>query len=400
VDRNILLVTTRTPWPTSSGGQQRTFLLAEAIRGIANLHMLLVNPKPEPTASEIDVMTKEFGLVRNGILRTKSQSRWTRLFFPGRSEFGHDPVLSKSILEISRQLNCETAVFRYLPIAARSSIKTHGELIRLVDVDDVPSIRARTEADQETGLRRIVKLWSASRIKASERRAVSRTSGGWVSCEADLRNIPDGRFAILPNIPIDAAVGPASESLCEQDKSSQSILFVGAMGYSINVQAIQWFLKDVWPLVLRRKPDARIRIAGGGLGESFRKSFSAIPGVELLGYVEDLASEYQRCALSVVPISAGAGTKIKVLESLRFGRTIVLTSHSLRGYEDVLADTTDLSVADDPHRMATAITSLLGDPARRERMARHGQEVVNKHFGFEAFAKLVCDKIEESRHPC
>ena len=70
----------------------------------------------------------------------------------------------------------------------------------------------------------------------------------------------------------------------------------------------------------------------GGLDDKRRDTYSRIKGVRLLGFVDDLAAAYASSALSVVPISAGAGTKIKVLESYRYGRPVVVTRHSLRGY--------------------------------------------------------------------
>ena len=118
--------------------------------------------------------------------------------------------------------------------------------------------------------------------------------------------------------------------------------------------------------------------------------------MKLLGFVEDLEQVYDDCAVSVVPISAGAGTKIKVLESLRNGRPVVLTSHSLRGYEDVLENGRDLLVADRPSDMASAIVRLLKSPETRESMARSGQPRVDRHFGFDAFASAVTGVLERA----
>jgi glycosyltransferase involved in cell wall biosynthesis len=165
------------------------------------------------------------------------------------------------------------------------------------------------------------------------------------------------------------------------------------MDYSINRMAVDWFVDKVWPAVIRQRPAARFRIAGGALDEPRKQRYSAIEGVELLGFVDDLAAAYRESSMSVVPISAGAGTKIKVLESLRYGRPVVLTSHSLRGYENVLADARDLLVADDPAHMATSIVHLLDSPETRESMARSGQAQVDKHFGFDRFAAVVADAL-------
>ena len=310
---------------------------------------------------------------------------------PGKAELGYSSAVSDAVTDTARRLSCDTVVFRYLPLAAKS-VGNDG-IRRIVDIDDVPSLRTKTEVTQEAGVRKIAKQWIAHSIANYQERAISLVDGGWVSCEDDLDIIGDGRFTVLPNIPMDALEGPVDKSLCSQNRESKSILFVGAMGYHINKVAMDWFLQDVWPLVLKQSPDATVNIAGGGLDELRRREYGSMAGVDLLGFVEDLAALYRESAMSIVPISAGAGTKIKVLESYRFGRPVVLTSHSLRGYESVLTDGQEVAVADDPAKMASSISALLDSPETRESMARSGQALVETHFGFDRFAALVADVL-------
>lgn len=395
--RKVLLVSARTPWPTSSGGQQRTFLLCKAIQQVADLHLLLLQPKPGPTASDIEVMQREFGLGDDGIVTIPRASRWQRLSNPGRHAFYHHDAVTRAVTGAADKLGCDTVVFRYLPLASRSAGSHRTELTRLVDVDDVPSLRAATEATQERGLRAIGRRWIAASIRRWQKWATDQTDGGWVACDEDLGIIDDQRFTVLPNIPLQAWDEPVDASLCAQDPETRTVLFVGAMGYGINRQAMDWFTSQVWPIVVRERPDARLNIAGGGLDDGRRDAYAGIPGIRLLGFVDDLAAAYAASALSVVPISAGAGTKIKVLESYRYGRPVVVTSHSLRGYGHVLQDGRDLLVADEPGQMASAIVRLLDSPDTRESMAQSGQALVEQHFGFERFAAIVAKALNDHR---
>ena len=393
----VLLASARTPWPTSSGGQQRTFLLCKAIQRVADLHLLLLNPKPKPTAAEIEVMRTEFGLGEDAIVTIARSPRWRRLNSPGRHRFGHDAAFARAVTTAAARLKCDTVVFRYLPLASRSTGSDRSGFTRLVDVDDVPSLRATTDALQQRGLRAIVKRRVAANIVRWQQRATARIDGGWVACEEDLEIIGDERFAVLPNIPLQAFDGPVDPTRCVQHAGSRTVLFVGAMGYGINRDAMDRFTREVWPIVIRERPDARLDIAGGGLDDGRRGTYSGIPGVRPLGFVDDLAATYASSAMSVVPISAGAGTKIKVLESYHYGRPVVVTRHSLRGYGQVLRDGRDLLVADEPAQMASAIVRLLDSPETRESMARSGQALVDRHFSFERFAAIVADLLETYR---
>ncbi len=390
---NVLLVTARPPWPTASGGQQRTFLLSEAIRRVATLHTLLINPRPRPTPADLETMRQQFGLADDGVLETAPPSKWQHRLNPGKTEFSYSAPVAGAVTEAAERRGCKLAVFRYLPLASKSARGTADGLRRLVDVDDVPSLRTRTEADQASGVRRIGKSWIADSIGRWQQDAIDRVDGGWVSCQDDLDIIGDDRFSILPNIPLDAFDSAIDADRCRQDPDSNSVLFVGAMDYGINRQAMDWFLDKVWPKVTEQRPNARLRIAGGGLDSGRQQRYAGINSVELLGFVADLSTAYEQSSMSVVPISAGAGTKIKVLESLRYGRPVVLTSHSLRGYENVLEDGRDLLVADDPGRLAGSMVPLLDSPELRESMARSGQARVDEQFGFDRFATMVAEVL-------
>jgi glycosyltransferase involved in cell wall biosynthesis len=392
-ERNVLLVTARAPWPTSSGGQQRTFLLYQAIKRVANAHTLLVDPQPFPHEEEIAVMRQRFSLVHPEIHSTRRPSRWRRILSPGRCDLGYSQDLSTVISQKAQQLRCDTIVFRYLPLAGQAASPTGDGIRRVVDIDDAPSLRTRTEAEQEQGARRLAKRWVAFSTGLWQPKAIAGTDGGWVSCREDLDIIRDDRFQVLPNIPLDSFDQSVDESACEQ-VDSMSILFVGAMGYKINCQAVDWFLKNVWPKVFSKNHLAEFHIVGGGLDATRTAEYSTIPGVKMLGFVDDLKTAYRSCALSVVPISAGAGTKIKVLESLRFGRPVVLTTHSFRGYGHALRSGRDVIVEDDPGAMADSILDLLAAPGEREKMARSGQAIVAEHFGFDRFAAAVSRVLE------
>ena len=391
--RSILLVTARAPWPASSGGQQRTFLLYQAMQRLAKVHTLLVDPVPFPDCDAITVMRQRFGLVPGEIVSTRRPARWQRMLNPGRSDLGVSAAMSKLVSDRARQLRCDTIVFRYLPLAGKATNSFRDDIRRIVDIDDVPSLRTRTEAEHETGVRRLGKRWVAYSTRVWQRVAIDGTDGGWVSCQEDLELIRDDRFQILPNIPLNAFDEQIDQSHCDQSDST-SVLFVGAMAYEINRRAVDWFVENVWPTIVARNRRAEFLIAGSGLNSARLAEYASIPGVKVLGFVDDLEGIYRDCALSVVPISAGAGTKIKVLESLRFGRPVVLTSHSLRGYGHVLRSGRDVVVQDEPIAMAESILELLSAPDKREAMARSGQGLVATHFSFDRFVAAVANVLE------
>jgi len=184
--------------------------------------------------------------------------------------------------------------------------------------------------------------------------------------------------------------GPVVEDISAPDESrSQSVLVVGHLGWPANIRGIDWFIETVWPRIRESAPTAELRIVGGSLRRRLAEKWRKSPGVTVVGYVDDLAAEYQNTTVVVAPIIDGGGTKIKVLESLQYRRPVVVTVQALRGYERVLRHGESLLVAHDPAQFADSVTRLLGDPELRKRLALAGAAMVAQHFSKDAFVKEV-----------
>ena len=140
--------------------------------------------------------------------------------------------------------------------------------------------------------------------------------------------------SILPN-----AVAH-SDGAAESVAASEPVaLMVGSLWYRPNLDAAERFIFECWPEIRRSVPDARFRVVGGaGIEEPRVRAWSRIPGVECPGFVDDLAAEYRRARLTVMPIRSGGGTQIKALESLSHGRAPVVSRFVAQGFAPNLND--------------------------------------------------------------
>ncbi|MFZ4519866.1 MAG: glycosyltransferase [Microthrixaceae bacterium] len=152
--------------------------------------------------------------------------------------------------------------------------------------------------------------------------------------------------------------------------------FVGALDYEPNTEAVEWFVREVFPIVRTHRPDARFRVVGRGaeLVEWVRGE----AGVELVGRVPDLRAELDLTDVSVVPIRVGAGTRLKVVEALAHHLPLVTTTVGCEGI-DVVDGATAL-VADDARGFADACLRLLGDGALRQRLADAGADLFGERY--------------------
>jgi len=172
-----------------------------------------------------------------------------------------------------------------------------------------------------------------------------------------------------------------------QPGTGNRVLFVGT-STAPNVAGLNWFLKEVWPLIAKQKPDTIFWIAG-----SCGRALQELPaGAKVLGVVPDLAPLYRDAGVVVSPLPGGSGLKIKLVEGLAQGKAMVATAATILGVEHLVAGTVE--VTDEPDVFAARTVALLQDEALRMSKATLALDAAREHFAADAcyreFLDLVC----------
>ena len=174
---------------------------------------------------------------------------------------------------------------------------------------------------------------------------------------------------VLPNIYPDRR--PLEQSAAG---GPREILFVGTLIYPPNLDAVLYFCREIFPLIRREKGVSVVfHIVGAGAPEGL-DALKTKPGVKFMGYQEDLEPFYARAALVAVPLRAGTGTRLKILEAFALGRVVVSTSIGAQGLE--VSDGENILLADDPEAFAQACIEVMDHP---ERAARICAEALRLH---------------------
>lgn len=158
------------------------------------------------------------------------------------------------------------------------------------------------------------------------------------------------------------------------------IVFTGAMDYWPNVDAVQWFVKSILPLVRTRYPQARFYIVGGGAGPAVQ-ALAAEPGVQIAGRVPDVRPWLQHAAVVVAPLRVARGVQNKVLEGLAMARPTVVTAAALEGIAAKPGEALLLGMQGPD--VAKAISQILADPVAAAALGLRGRKIMEQCYRWD-----------------
>lgn len=163
-------------------------------------------------------------------------------------------------------------------------------------------------------------------------------------------------------------------------RRADELVFTGVMDYEPNVDGVEWFVREILPLVRRRVPKARFTIVGSKPVPRVQ-ALAAVEGVVVTGRVEDVREHLHRAAVSVAPLRIARGIQNKVLEAMAAGVPVVGTTSATQGVE--CEPGRDLLVRDDPAQFAAEVARLLEDPRAAEELGARGRALVEERYDWE-----------------
>jgi glycosyltransferase involved in cell wall biosynthesis len=246
----------------------------------------------------------------------------------------------------------------------------------VLDIDDIPSLFYQSAFDQAEGVVKKLRAFRQRYLwRRHESRIFERFDSVAVCSESDRAHFgSSNRVFVLPNGFVAPAVEPAPAPV-----APLRLGFIGTLVYEPNQQALRWFLREVWPLILKQAPGVTLRLVGKKSDEA---EWNAAANVQGLGFVADADAEMSTWALTVVPIFEGGGTRIKISTAFSRKCPVVSTTLGAHGYE--VAHDRELLLADSPADFAAACLRILNDRAVGARLAETAWSAFLKNWTWEA----------------
>lgn len=171
------------------------------------------------------------------------------------------------------------------------------------------------------------------------------------------------------------------------DVEPNSLFHIGAMDWLPNQESIRWLLEEVWPVVHREVPQAKLYLAGRKMPSQWMEA--TIEGVSVIGEVPDAMYFIGSKKINVVPLLSGSGIRVKIIEAMSIGKVVVTTAVGAQGID--YSDGENILIADTPEQFAQQIKRCLDDDAFCKRVGEAAARLVAEQYNKQVLAEQLIE---------
>lgn len=381
----LLFAANRFPYPPFRGDKLKIYNLAKKLSAKHELHLItfIQNKKDLQHLPELEKYFTKIHLIKH--------SKWDSFLQTLKAIFSKKPLqvgffrskrMKESIDELLRVEHFDAVHIQHLRLAQYWKNKT--EIPRILDLPDAYSLYWKRRVKSTQGLMKSFNFIEFKRVFSYEpilskfdlALVCSKEDYNYLIKEHGLSNVN-----ILPNGVDSQKFDFPSNSYNE----NLSILFTGNMDYAPNVDAVSYFVEDIFPIILKAVPKAQFIIAGQRPIDKVQALASH--NIKVTGFVENLSEVYRKASIVVAPLRFGAGTQNKVLEAMATGIPVVSRNIGFKGLGIQNGD--GVLLAMNTQDFAQACIDLLQDRELRRTIGQKGYHLVRERFDWSSIATLL-----------
>lgn len=370
----VLAITYGLPWPLTEGAKIRDFHLLRELSASAQVSLLAFckddpQANPVPSLNAFCHSVETFSPPPTNPLQALSAKLQHRLPLAALS-FYH-PAFAARMEALIASLSPDLVQIEHsflapyvtaIPATCRKVLSLHN-----IGETQYARMAALSPSSPTARLKAfLMRNWEASwAARFNHVITVSPEDAAWLHNRA-----PQVPVTLIPN-------GVNTETLAPlRAPTSQDLLFIGVLGYPPNAHAVLDFVRQTLPLIHQTHPSTRLIVVGRNPGPELR-ALASSNQIELHADVPDVLPFYRRTAISIVPLKAGGGTRLKILEAMSLARPVVSSTIGCEGLG--LSSGKQLLIADTPQDTASAISRLLNSPALATQLTTAARAWVEAH---------------------
>lgn len=399
---NILVITTRIPYPPYRGDKLRMFNIATQLskNNSVTIVTLLRNRKQLEEIEELKKLNFKVHYIKISLF--ESLINVLKAIFtssPFQVAFYKSEKMKNKVYELSSSGNFDVVYYHLIRSAqyfGESNYKS--AVLNVIDFTDAISLYlSRFYEIEKNPIKKFLLGIEKKRVEKYEHIAENFHSV-FICSEIDRAYLK--QIGIKANIKI-IRNGINLDYFKPNDIEFEKnrILFTGNMPYYANYDAAIYFVKEIFPLVLREVPEAKFYIVGQN--PPFRIRSLATENIIVTGFVKDIREEYLKSVVNVAPMRFGAGTSNKINESLILGVPVIATPLAVEGFPPEIKEM--IHVASDPKEFANQVVSFLKNPNLRDKFMECDKsrikEILNSGSIVKELEIYLKDELKKETNP-
>ncbi len=385
----ILCLMPYSPVPKTFGGALRIYYL---LKNLASEHQVTALAFGTPRKQKL--FEEEFGdlLEEIHIVPEPHSKHFKRLaqcysvFRPGSYSMlaCYSPKMQNKLDELLAG-NDFDAVHTEFPFMGQYEMKS--DVIKILDAHNVEHDNFRRMGMK---CRHPIKKWfyrkEYEKVKREEVDIINQQDMLLTTSETDLKLLRQ-HVENVPGFVVPNGVDSTFFTPSDRQEEPFSMVFTGMMGYTPNHDGMLWFLDEIFPRILRKKPEAKVYIVGNRPPEALKKRRS--DNIVVTGFVDDVRPYVWKSAIFVVPLRMGSGTRLKVVEALAMKKPVVSTSIGCEGID--VEHGKSILIEDDPAEFASAVVTLMEEKELALRLSRAGYKLVQSTYDWSVVGQNLLD---------
>ncbi|MGE0885202.1 MAG: TIGR03087 family PEP-CTERM/XrtA system glycosyltransferase [Blastocatellales bacterium] len=273
----------------------------------------------------------------------------------------------------------------------------------VVDLVDVDSEKWFEYAERSSALKAWLYRTEGKRLRKYEYKIVAGFANSMLTTEREAALLGEAdeftrraRLRIMTNgVDLDQFHPLETGSLIEPTTrwANPRLVFTGAMDYRANVEAVEWFVREVFPLIKHREPRAEFFIVGSNPVSEVKK-LAEHPGVTVTGFVEEIPPYLHEATVCVVPLQIARGVQNKLLEAMACGKAVVATLEAASAFR--VTNDEQLLIAASATEFAEAVVQAIRDEALRKRLGWNARRFVELEHDWQPLLQRFVELVESA----
>ena len=390
--KKILMISYRFPYPLIDGSRIRIYNIGKILAERYQVDLLAIN-EGKIAIGDIEETEKIFNKVIpfsfNPVLFKINTLRG--LFSKNSLQIYYHYF--KKVQEWINQHYSEYDLIFCVHIRMTKYLEKIKNITKVIDFIDATSINYQEAQRNSAGLWRFIYPIENKRTLSYELKMLKEFDKVFITSPFDKKYLVDNSQNVIDNLII-IPNGVKEELLTRKNnfKEEKWIVFLGKMNYSPNVDAVIYFAKRIFPLIIKIEDDLKFIIVGSNPTKEILK-LGRRKNIKVTGFVEDPYEYLEKAKIVVALLRFGAGTQYKILEAMALGKVVVTTSKGARGISG--EDGKHFIIVDNEKEMAKKILDLIHNKLKRDRIGNNAKKLINNKYRWDIIGEKLYKEVDK-----